>query len=76
MGRVPPSDKDREIAALIEQALMEIDAIEAGADQKYAEGSEQEYWKRRPMTMKDAKPKARNAAILLRQAWDLADPAI
>lgn len=76
MGRVPPSDKDREIAALIEQALAEVDAIAAGAAQKYSEESKKDFWKRRPMTMKDAKPKAQTAAILLRQAWDLADPAI
>jgi len=70
------TDKERDAALLIEQALIEIDAIEAAKPVSYADDSEREYWLRRKLTMKDAKPKAKRAAMLLRQAWEILDPSI
>jgi hypothetical protein len=68
------TDRERQAAMLIEQALIEVDAIEHAKDLRYADEDAHSYNARRKMTMKDAKLKARHASRLMRQAWELLEP--
>lgn len=77
---VKPTEDDRTAAAaLIGQALLEIDSIHEAAPM----GLTPTYYNdlhrprdKRPFTLKDAKPRAKVAARMLREAWELIDPSL
>lgn len=67
-----------EASLLVAQAIGEVDEIVYANDLSYADAYEvtsTRHWNaKRKFTLKDARLKARHAAELLRQAWDLLDP--
>lgn len=66
----------RAAAALVSQALIDVDHIRDAKPVRYAPTYENEFrgsYERRPYTLKDAKPNAAHAARLLRQAWEILD---
>ena len=67
-------DDIKQAALLIGQALFEIDKIVDGADVDYTNYRNRGIFDTKKMTMKEAKPKAKQAANLLRQAWEILDP--
>lgn len=78
MNRKNQTDKERDAALLIGQALMEIDKIYMVDFVPYSEDAikrdNKRYFDSRKITMKDVKPIAKRSAELLRQAWEILDP--
>lgn len=71
------TERERDAAFLVSQALGEIDDIVAEQAQQYADletNVRRGSFERRKFTLKDAKPKAKRAADLLRRAWEILDP--
>lgn len=75
---VQGDDVKRQAADLVGQAVWEIDQIVDARNQSYADAeaySPKHAWhEKRKFTLKDAKPKAKRAADILRDAWELLDP--
>jgi hypothetical protein len=68
-------------ALLVTQALQDVEAIQDAKSVERADLHIRNVYKcpedmRRPFTLKDAKPRARCAARLLRQAWDVLEPTL
>jgi hypothetical protein len=73
-----PEDRLTAAALLVSQALGEVDAIHEAKPVGYADfgtNFRRAHNDRHPFTMRDAKPRARVAARLMREAWQLLDPS-
>ena len=71
------TERERTAALLVEQALNEVDKIVAANKSIYADVDTNPHrtsMDRRKFTLADAKPLARSAANLLREAWEILDP--
>lgn len=70
------TENERAVCLLVTDALNYIEEIRDAKSQRYADEDTNpaHYYKRREMTMRDAKIKATFAAKQLRKAWDLLDP--
>lgn len=75
----PLTDDERlDLMRLVTQALEHVEAIAQAAPQMRADVHKRDIRRKddayRPYTLKDAKPRARAAVKLLREAWDMVDP--
>lgn len=70
------SENEYKASLLVSQALLEIEQIVEAKDQNYTDyqTNPEHFWKKRKFTLADAKPRARAASKLLREAWELLDP--
>lgn len=73
------TEREREAALLVSEAMSVVIEIAEARRQGYADypaNPQRGRLETRPMTMKDAKQRARYAEKLLRQAWDILDPPL
>lgn len=77
----PLTDDERiDLMNMVTQALEHVEAIAQAAPVMRADVHNRTIKKKddafRPYTLKDAKPRARAAALLIRKAWDMIDPPL